>query len=198
MADYPSSLPVYATNKFTDNVTEVNAANSNYWWAELAAICTELGINPAGSASDLVTRLAISLELTGKLRLFQIVTSGTRPASPPEGMLIYETDTNKYYGCTVGGATPTWIEIPFVSALHTHYYEKHTVTAGEEASGIIDLIVHTYTTGNNSLQVELKRSGEPRLGLSITEDYAETSDSRITVVPGIIVENDILIFQWWK
>lgn len=40
-----------------------------------------------------------------------VCTSGTRPASPTEGMHIYETDTDKDYKCTVGGGTPTWTEV---------------------------------------------------------------------------------------
>lgn len=42
---------------------------------------------------------------------FVVCTSGTRPASPTEGMHIYETDTDKDYKCTVGGGTPTWVEL---------------------------------------------------------------------------------------
>ncbi len=42
---------------------------------------------------------------------FFICTSVTRPANPTEGMHIYETDTDKEYKCTVGGATPTWVEV---------------------------------------------------------------------------------------
>jgi hypothetical protein len=40
----------------------------------------------------------------------QIVTSTTRPASPIEGQVIYETNTDKAYVCT-DAAVPTWTEI---------------------------------------------------------------------------------------
>ena len=131
MATYPGGIPSYNDHKFTDAVTEVTAANSNYWWQELVAICTELGINPRGSATDLVTRLAISLELSGKLKLLQICTSGTRPSSPPEGMLIYETDTKKFYKCTTGGAGAVWAEIATLSEV--------LLLAGGTMTGAIDM-----------------------------------------------------------
>jgi hypothetical protein len=79
------------------------------------------GINIASSlVADLgmggykITNLGAPSAVTDAARYkdgFVICTSSTRPASPTEGMHIYETDTDKDYKCTVGGATPTWVEV---------------------------------------------------------------------------------------
>ena len=68
------------------------------------------------------------------------------------------------------------------------YYLKHTVTAGEETSGIIT--VTAYTTGNDSLHVFLNGSLQ-----CITDDYAETNTTTITFVADRITEDDTLILR---
>ena len=68
------------------------------------------------------------------------------------------------------------------------YYNKHTVTAGEESSGIIT--VPTYVTGNNSLKVFLNGMLQ-----CITDDYAETDTTTITFVADRLTENDVLILR---
>lgn len=119
MANYPASLPDYDTKKFVNNVTDIIAVNYNYWYNEVLSIATELGLNPRGDASDLVTRLAVSLTLAGKLKLLQICTSATRPDPGTLGMLIFETDTKDLFKCTVGGAGPTWKEIATLEDVYT-------------------------------------------------------------------------------
>jgi hypothetical protein len=85
-----------------------------------------------------------------------------------------------------------------LSSAHTHYYEAHTVIAGDVTNGYIDLTVTTYTTADNSLQLWLKRSGEPPILLVITEDYTETSTSRITFTAGLMTSGDTIIARWRK
>ena len=68
------------------------------------------------------------------------------------------------------------------------YYYKHTVTAGEEASGIIT--VPAYVTGNNSLKVFVQA-----ILACITDDYAETNTTTVTFVADRLTEGNILIFR---
>lgn len=56
MADFPSTL--YSGLTVTDGVEDVLAAHMNNRDAEVVAIETELGTDPAGTATDLKTRLA--------------------------------------------------------------------------------------------------------------------------------------------
>ena len=60
---YPGALPVKADLQIKDGVTEVKAAPTNAILDELIAIATELGIDVAGSSTNLVTRLAAGLHI---------------------------------------------------------------------------------------------------------------------------------------
>ncbi len=80
-----------------------------------------------------------------------------------------------------------------ISTSHTHYYEKHVVTAGEASSQVITLIVGTYTPGDNSLEVVVERSK-----LCVTEDYTETDSSTVTFLNDELEEGNVIIFRWWK
>lgn len=107
---------------------------------------------------------------------------------PIKGMPIWVVDEGCYY--TWSGAA--FVKLPGTSpsVAGVPYYEKHVVTAGEAISGIIPLIVATYTVGNNSLLAY-------RMGAlqCITEDYAETSSSVVTWGANVLEEGDILIFR---
>lgn len=65
MATYPGGIKSFTTK--TDNVTEVMAADVNDLQSEVTAIETELGVDVAGTVTNLVTRLARSLSGTGNL-----------------------------------------------------------------------------------------------------------------------------------
>lgn len=67
MADYPSAI--YTPTTVVDNVDNVLAAHINTPNGEIVAIETELGADVAGTADDLVTRLAVSLAGDGNLTL---------------------------------------------------------------------------------------------------------------------------------
>lgn len=62
---YPASLDSFTTN--TDSVDDVLAADMNAVQAGIVAIETELGTDPAGSLTDVKTRLAVSLSAAGLL-----------------------------------------------------------------------------------------------------------------------------------
>lgn len=120
-----------------------------------------------------VTR-SITTDVDGKAQLVNDLTDAEILPN-----LVYGTDENGARGWKTGAQL---------------YYEKHTVTAGEAASGVIDLTGgNTYTTGNNSLCVY-------RMGVlqCITEDYAETDNNTVTFGAAVLEENDILIFRWTK
>lgn len=63
---YPSAIESYTAK--TDNVDDVLAAHINALQDSVVAIETELGADPAGSLTDLKTRLAVSLSDAGLLR----------------------------------------------------------------------------------------------------------------------------------
>ncbi len=63
MASYPGAIKNFLV--LEDGVDKVIAAHPNDRAAEITAIETELGIDVAGSAADLVTRLAVALNDDG-------------------------------------------------------------------------------------------------------------------------------------
>ena len=63
---YPASLDSFTAN--TDGVDDVVAADVNELQTAIVAIETELGTDPAGTATDVKTRLARSLGATGNLQ----------------------------------------------------------------------------------------------------------------------------------
>ena len=69
MATYPGGIKSFSTK--TDGVSEVMSSDVNEPQDEITALETELGIDVAGTATDLVTRLARSLSGTGNLTLRQ-------------------------------------------------------------------------------------------------------------------------------
>ena len=105
-ASYPGSLKSF-TNK-TNKVDLVDAAHVNDLQNEVVAIETELGVDVAGSATDLVTRLAIMIADSGAVR------QGTGfPGSPIEGQLFYRTDEDILY---IRDGSSNWDAVSFTGA----------------------------------------------------------------------------------
>lgn len=89
-ASYPGTLKSY-TNK-TNKVDLVDAAHINSVQDEIVAIQTELGVDPAGSCTDLKTRLYVCLDNDGAIR------KGTSmPGSPIAGQLFWRIDESTLY-----------------------------------------------------------------------------------------------------
>lgn len=65
MASYPGAIKSWSA--LVDNVDLAEAANVNTVYDEVTAVQTELGADVAGTATDLVTRLAASLDGLGNL-----------------------------------------------------------------------------------------------------------------------------------
>lgn len=75
MSVYPGSLDSFSTK--VDKVDRYMAAHMNDVQAAIVAAETELGTNPAGSAADLKTRLAVRIADDGKIKQpQQLVTVG--------------------------------------------------------------------------------------------------------------------------
>jgi hypothetical protein len=116
--------------------------------------------------------------------------AGWKYFTPPTGFVVWVVDEAEFYFWN--GTAWAKMSTGILSA-HTHYYEKHVVTAGEESSQVIDLIVGTYTTGNNSLMVFVNRTL-----LCVTEDYTETDSDTVTFLNSELSEGDVIIFRWYK
>ena len=69
---FPGSLDSYTAK--VDNVDDVMAVDVNELQEAIVAIETELGINPAGSAVNLLTRLAFIMNLAGPLQFASATT----------------------------------------------------------------------------------------------------------------------------
>ena len=80
--NYPGSLDSYTTKNTTDDLALVDhAASHNDLQDAIVAIQTELGIDPAGSDTDVVTRLN---NIDTALALLPDISSGAgAPASTP-------------------------------------------------------------------------------------------------------------------
>lgn len=88
-SDYPGSLDTW--NTVTDKEDLVEQSDINKIKAALLAIQTELGADVAGSVTNLVTRLAVSLANSGAL------AQGTSdPGSAVIGQPLYRTDTDQF------------------------------------------------------------------------------------------------------
>jgi len=89
-ADYPGSL--YTAVDKTDKSDLVAADDMNGVQDEIEAIEAELGTDVAGSATDLKTRLAITIADNGGIK------SGTSfPGSPVDYQFFYRTDLSTLY-----------------------------------------------------------------------------------------------------
>ena len=92
MAIYPSTLP--DNSDYPDRVDDqhwIKAARYNEIKNELIALCAELGTLPKGSAADLKTRLAISLDDAGKLKL----------SAADKALVIHDGVSNKVYAHSI-------------------------------------------------------------------------------------------------
>ena len=88
---YPASLDTRTL--IADSTDDVVAAHVNGLASAIIALETELGVNPAGSVTDIVTRLAVNLHDDGG------VLRGTSfPVSPPLKLhLFWRTDLKQLY-----------------------------------------------------------------------------------------------------
>lgn len=101
-SDYPTSLDTFVT--LTDKEDLAEASDINKMKAAITAVQTELGLDPAGTQTDLVTRLAKILATSGALR------QGTSyPGTTEPGLIFFRTDLDKVY--IRNAADNAWDEI---------------------------------------------------------------------------------------
>jgi len=90
-ASYPSAIKTFTT--LVDGVDDVLAAHQNDPNAEITAIETELGTNPRGTAADVKTRLAQSLNDDGTIK-DGVVTLSKIAAAVLKLVNIYQAETS--------------------------------------------------------------------------------------------------------
>jgi hypothetical protein len=90
--DYPGDIDSFAVK--TDNVTDVMAADVNDLQDAVEAIETELGSDPAGTAADVKTRLAQSLDGLGNLDFKAIgaLTISGGSVTPTQNWHVVDTE----------------------------------------------------------------------------------------------------------
>jgi hypothetical protein len=91
MASYPGAIKTWVDR--TDDVHDVMADDVNTGYSEMTAIETELGVDVAGTASNLVTRLARSLSGAGNLDFASAttLTIATGSITPTQNWHLIET-----------------------------------------------------------------------------------------------------------
>lgn len=120
---YPGTLPSNSTKE--DNVDVYAASHINKLQEDTVAIATELGTDPAGTSTDVKTRLAVSIHGDGS-----IAHSASFPGSPVAWQLYgYTTDGRMYYR---NNANTDWLPMNQAFSL----VSNTTVTAGTATSSI--------------------------------------------------------------
>ena len=140
-ADYPGAVKNFLT--LEDGVDTVLAQHMNERGNEITAIETELGADVAGSAADLVTRLAVRMNDNGTLKTVPESEGGTGVTSL-NGLI----EVGSYTGNATGirdiavGFTPTWVTIVGQTANPYTYYITPNMSKWQFASN-----QGSFTTG---------------------------------------------------
>ena len=114
-----------------------------------AATHASAGTDPITIAPSQVSGTAV---VTGDTRLITFCTSSTRPSSPVDGQMIYETDTNTYYGWKDsawlpigGGATGGGTDDVFYENRQT-VTTNYTITSGKNAMSAGPITINNGVT----------------------------------------------------
>lgn len=148
-ADYPGTLPSFASK--TDAVDYVMADHINDVQNEIVAIATELGTDPAGDQTDVKTRLAVSLDVDGTLKLTAI-TEHTGIADnnivevdgTPSDDELAEWTADGLTGRVIGIADTNIIRVD--GSVADNDYLKATA-AGAEGKTLTEIIAELRTAG---------------------------------------------------
>jgi len=116
-SDYPGSLDTWVT--LTNKEDLVEGSDINKLKAAIEAVQTELGTDPAGTATDVTSRLSRMMNGVGALAQG---TSFPVSPTPVEGQVFYRTDENTPY--VYDGAN--WI--PFVASSYESFTSSGTFT----------------------------------------------------------------------
>lgn len=98
--NYPASLDTFAT--WQDDIDNILAVIVNDVQEQIIAIETELGTDPAGSLTDVKTRLAVSIENDGTLKADTVDTSQLVDDAVGEAEIDLGTGANQVNHDTLG------------------------------------------------------------------------------------------------
>ena len=184
---YPANLDT-ATTLVNDTVpgdgsgTGVNATHQNGPAGAIIAIETELGTDPAGSATDLKTRLAVSMNDSGTLKLGTAGAIGANLLASKGGTGLDTSASTGFARVTTG----TWSVSALVAAdLPTLAFNRVTRTAGNlstTSTSLVDLTGATVTFTTGAFPVVM--------GLS-AEGWHGTADAEIHI--NCVVDSTLLL-----
>ena len=110
MASYPAAVKTFSA--IVNGVTKLVAALFNSPNDEITAIETELGTDPAGSVADVKTRLAVSLNDNGTLKVVGTAYGGTGVALVQRGRASLANGGSVTYPTTFGDTNYTLLIVP--------------------------------------------------------------------------------------
>lgn len=142
MASYPSAIKNF--NTVVNGVTKLVASLFNLPYAEITAIETELGTDPAGSAADLKTRLAVSLNADGTIKNEAVFTTALKTATGEVSHTGDSTQTSK----TLPGGEYGFF--PQVKVSTNSNYGAAIITAGQAFSSTSYLTTIMLYTGSGA------------------------------------------------
>lgn len=120
-----------------------------------------------GDTVDVALDINGSMDKLDAAAGFTVCTSGTRPASPWQGQPIFETDTGRGYVASVGGGTPTWVQIPVGSST---FLANFATRAGADSQDRFRLDAATgqlnWGSGTATTDVGLSRTAANELSLA--------------------------------
>lgn len=158
-ASYPGSIKTFTTK--TNKVDLVDADHINDLQLEVTAIETELGINVAGSKTDLKTRLAVSIADDGAIQ------KGTAfPGSPVAMQLFGRTDEDVLY--RRNAANDDWSSLTQEQSLVA--IKEYASTPGTSYTRIRRLHFIADGTRTLSFKYQLKAPGGSNVYIDIRLD----------------------------
>ena len=200
---YPSTIDTFASN--TDGVDDVLAADMNAVQTAANAIETELGTDPAGTFTDVKTRLAV----LGRRRISLPVSAAHLPddsASNAAAQIQIKTSS------TGSNPKPRWIEALFDDATDEHimfsflmpdnyvsapvvdvYYKATSATSGTAAFGAaisaetdgdaVDVDAKAFATANNATATVPGTAGHPDvISITMTNDDGVAANDWVILI----------------
>lgn len=167
---YPGALDTWTT--LTDKQDRAEVSDINKIKAALLAIETELGTDPAGSDTDLKTRLTAQLDNDGG------VLRGTSfPGSPQTYQTFFRTDSNTFY--VYNGST--WVAAaPLSNCLYTWGGTDAQVfsTANATSAAATEVWMYAQRQGASTAYLQVLKSKFKKIsGVNTVTWYALTAMS---------------------
>lgn len=136
---YPSNIDVFTTK--VDGVDDILAAHINGVQSSIVATQTELGVGLKGSAVDLLTRLATSLNTDGSLKASQVLAAITAGTITLSMLAANSVDSSKIVdgsitGSDIAGTTITGANIA-ATTIATGNIQNLAITTAKIANGAV-------------------------------------------------------------